>query len=228
LCSKINRAAGSGILFGSGFIDSPTENLGSIQTTGLDVDANYRLDLGDMDMDGNILTFNLVGTRVFTHEATPLPGGATYDCVGLYGPTCGVTVGSASPVAEWRHKLRATWGTPWDMNISLAWRYISETKYEGNSPDPSLNVGVNNTADAVIRAYDYFDLAVDWFVGSNDLGAQMWDDATRGGYDGLTSLGPNLNEGAESTLALITTMQYAVSRSAARTPAPALFNASAG
>ena len=50
----------------------------------------------------------------------------------------------------------------------------------------------------------------------------------RGGYDGLTSLGPNLNEGAESTLALITTMQYAASRSATRTPAPALFNASAG
>ncbi|MBL8782064.1 MAG: TonB-dependent receptor, partial [Alphaproteobacteria bacterium] len=167
LCSKINRAAGSGILFGSGFIDSPTENLGSIQTTGLDVDANYRLDLGDMDMDGNILTFNLVGTRVFTHEATPLPGGATYDCVGLYGPTCGVTVGSASPVAEWRHKLRATWGTPWDMNISLAWRYISETSYEGNSPDPSLNNGVGNTADAVIRAYDYFDVAFDWSVSDN-------------------------------------------------------------
>jgi iron complex outermembrane receptor protein len=168
LCSKINRAAGSGILFGSGFIDSPTENLGSIQTTGLDIDANYRLDLGDViGMDGNALTFNLVATRVFTHEATPLPGGATYDCVGLYGPTCGVTVGSASPVAEWRHKLRTTWGTPWDMNISLAWRRIGETSYEGNSPDPSLNNGVNNTADATIRAYDYFDLAFDWSLSDN-------------------------------------------------------------
>lgn len=166
-CVKIKRAAGSGVIFGAGFIDSPTENLGSIQTTGLDIDANYRLDLGDLDMDGNTLTFNLVATRVFSHEATPLPGGATYDCVGLYGPTCGVTVGSASPVAEWRHKLRTTWGTPWDVNISLAWRHIAETTYEGNSPDPSLNNGVGNTADAVIRAYDYFDLAFDWSLSDN-------------------------------------------------------------
>jgi hypothetical protein len=42
----------------------------------------------------------------------------------------------------------------------------------------------------------------------------MWDDVTCGGYDGLTPLGPNLNEGAESTLALITTMQYAAAGSA--------------
>lgn len=167
LCSKINRAAGSGILFGAGFIDSPTENLGDISTTGLDIDASYRFDLANLNADGNQLVFNLVATRVFTHEATPLPGGATYDCVGLYGPTCGVTVGSASPVAEWRHKLRTTWETPWDMNVSLAWRHIGETSYEGNSPHPSLNNGVGNTADAVIRAYDYFDVAFDWSLTDN-------------------------------------------------------------
>ena len=64
---------------------------------------------------------------------------------------------------------------------------------------------------------------------ANDLGARMWDDATCGGYDGLTPLGPNLNEGAESTLALITTMQYAAARSATRAPAPApCSSASAG
>ena len=38
----------------------------------------------------------------------------------------------------------------------------------------------------------------------------MWDPVTGGGYDGLTATGPNLNQGAESTLALVTTMQYAV------------------
>ncbi len=167
ICSRINRAAGSGVLFGAGFIDSPTENLGSIATTGIDVDANYRLDLGDLGMDNNTLVFNLQGTRVLTHEAEPLPGGAIYDCVGLYGPTCGVTVGSASPIADWRHKFRATWGTPWDMNFSLAWRRISGTKYEGNDPQPSLNNGVGNTADATIPAYNYFDIAFDWSLTDN-------------------------------------------------------------
>jgi hypothetical protein len=36
----------------------------------------------------------------------------------------------------------------------------------------------------------------------------MWDPATGGGYDGLTPTGPNLNQGAESTLALISTLQH--------------------
>ncbi|TMR96173.1 glycosyltransferase [Nonomuraea basaltis] len=50
--------------------------------------------------------------------------------------------------------------------------------------------------------------SVAWFQGANDAGAAMWDPATGGGYDGLTEHGPNLNQGAESTLALISTMQH--------------------
>lgn len=53
------------------------------------------------------------------------------------------------------------------------------------------------------------DLAIDWFAGNNDVGASMWDVETHGGYDGLTACGPNLNQGAESTLALIATLQHA-------------------
>jgi hypothetical protein len=51
--------------------------------------------------------------------------------------------------------------------------------------------------------------AVGWFLGDNDVGAVMWDPATGGGYDGLTLHGPNRNQGAESTLALISTLQHA-------------------
>ena len=46
-----------------------------------------------------------------------------------------------------------------------------------------------------------------WFMGDNDAGTPMLDPATGGGYDGLTPHGPNLNQGAESTLALISTLQ---------------------
>ena len=72
-------------------------------------------------------------------------------------------------------------------------------------------------ADACVRAHaatndDVWhrgvDLAIDWFAGNNDLGAAMWDTDTNGGYDGLTPSGPNLNQGAESTLALIATLQH--------------------
>ncbi|MEV4285611.1 glycosyltransferase [Nonomuraea bangladeshensis] len=51
--------------------------------------------------------------------------------------------------------------------------------------------------------------SVAWFQGANDAGVPMWDPATGGGYDGLTEQGPNLNQGAESTIALISTMQHA-------------------
>jgi hypothetical protein len=51
--------------------------------------------------------------------------------------------------------------------------------------------------------------AIDWFLGDNDRGVVMWDPATGGAFDGLTQRGPNLNQGAESTLALIATFQHA-------------------
>lgn len=52
-------------------------------------------------------------------------------------------------------------------------------------------------------------LAIDWFDGANDVGVRMWDPASGGGYDGLMASGPNLNQGAESTLALLSTLQHA-------------------
>ncbi|HEX2850959.1 MAG TPA: hypothetical protein VHN98_10415 [Acidimicrobiales bacterium] len=56
--------------------------------------------------------------------------------------------------------------------------------------------------------------AVAWFLGDNDGGRVMWDPHTGGGYDGLHATGPNRNQGAESTLALLATLQHA------RRPAP--------
>src|SRR5258705_7242054 len=50
--------------------------------------------------------------------------------------------------------------------------------------------------------------AVGWFVGDNDGGHVMWDPETGGAFDGLHAVGPNRNEGAESTLALLATMQH--------------------
>ena len=48
-----------------------------------------------------------------------------------------------------------------------------------------------------------------WFTGANDSDVVMWDPATGGGYDGLQPDGPNLNQGTESTLALLSTLQHA-------------------
>src|SRR5579872_3002013 len=53
------------------------------------------------------------------------------------------------------------------------------------------------------------DLAWDWFGGDNDSVTPMFDPGTGGGYDGLERHGRNLNQGAESTLAMLATAQQA-------------------
>lgn len=60
--------------------------------------------------------------------------------------------------------------------------------------DPRYLVGVN--------------MAWRWFLGENDSAALMFDPATGAGYDGLQADGPNLNQGAESTLAMLSTAQH--------------------
>lgn len=51
--------------------------------------------------------------------------------------------------------------------------------------------------------------AADWFLGDNDGGIVMWDPDTGGAFDGLEIDGANLNQGTESTLALLSTLQHA-------------------
>jgi hypothetical protein len=50
--------------------------------------------------------------------------------------------------------------------------------------------------------------AVAWFLGRNDGHHVMWDPTTGGGFDGLEAGGPNRNQGTESTLALLSTLQH--------------------
>jgi hypothetical protein len=49
---------------------------------------------------------------------------------------------------------------------------------------------------------------IGWFFGDNDAKVLMTDAGTGGGFDGLGSTAANLNQGAESTLALLATLQH--------------------
>jgi hypothetical protein len=79
-------------------------------------------------------------------------------------------------------------------------------------------IEVASLADACARAATVDDnpkwvegiaLAAAWFMGENDSSTVMWDATTGGGYDGLKADGANQNEGTESTLALLSTLQHA-------------------
>jgi hypothetical protein len=65
------------------------------------------------------------------------------------------------------------------------------------------------SADGDRRWSEGIAAAVAWFLGDNDAQTVMWDPLTGGGFDGLVPGGVNLNQGTESTLALLSTLQQA-------------------
>ncbi len=170
-CAQITRNAQLfGALYGGnglGFINQPLINAGSLKTSGFDVEANYRFGFQDFGWgDYGSLAFNLQGTYVHDLKTT-LPDGTSYDCAGLYGLTCG------TPTPKWRHQFRVTWNTPWKLQLSANWRFLSSTKLDFNTNQTDLELfepgqGVpgsgtyakdNLPTDARIPAFSYFDLA---------------------------------------------------------------------
>jgi iron complex outermembrane receptor protein len=161
LCNLIKRAP-NGILFGTsvnggGYISGTTVNVAQQKTSGVDVQVAYNMPLRYVGLDSaGSVTFSLNGTYLLSLKTTPLPGDPTYDCAGLYGPTCQ----SVNPT--WRHTARATWNTPWNVGFTVGWRHIGKAVLETNTTDPTLTNGKTDTFDAVLKAREYFDLTLTW------------------------------------------------------------------
>jgi hypothetical protein len=112
----------------------------------------------------------------------------------------------------------------WLLDRETSGDHLSVTGVDGRGPldcSPQFDqqaIEVAAIADACWRAYhvtgdagwtDGIVAAARWFEGVNDIGAVMYDARSGGGYDGLQRHGVNLNQGAESTLAVVSTMQRA-------------------
>ena len=112
----------------------------------------------------------------------------------------------------------------WLLDYESADGHLSPTPVAGRGPEdvrPAFDqqpTEVAALADACARAAavdaaatwpDGVASAAAWFQGANDAGQVMWDPETGGGFDGLHVDGVNQNQGAESTLAVISTMQHA-------------------
>lgn len=110
------------------------------------------------------------------------------------------------------------------LRVEIHDRHLSVAPVTGRGPDdrgPGFDqqpIEVAAIADACATAYRItadphwltgINLAWRWFAGDNDAGTPMFDPVTGGGYDGLQADGPNLNQGAESTLAMLSTVQHA-------------------
>ena len=159
-CGEIDRLP-NGSLNGStitgGFIRQTNVNIGEAEARGIDVQAAYRLPIADMGS----LVFSLAGSYLLDLKTTPIPGGGTYDCAGLFGFTCQ----TVNP--EWRHNLRIAWNTPWNVDVSLLWRYLDRVKLDNNDSNALLfgsSYGDATTYDTHIGSYNYFDLFASWRV----------------------------------------------------------------
>jgi hypothetical protein len=112
----------------------------------------------------------------------------------------------------------------WLLDIETADSHLSVTPAHGwkvGEPRPGFDqqpIEVAAIADACARAFtltgdpkwsDGVLRSAAWFLGDNDVHTALFDPASGGGCDGLERFGRNENQGAESTLAAISTFQQA-------------------
>lgn len=164
-CSLINRgsaAAGgaAGTLYQNasgtplGFVNNFTINTGSIKTSGVDLNGDFRTRIGE-----NRIRAQFIGTYLDKYKFQPLTGGADFDCAGLFGQACG----APNPHVRFNTNVKLT--TANDFGITVRWRYLGPTTNEGAAKNPILNSEAPNPADngfpaldRRIGAYNYFDL----------------------------------------------------------------------
>lgn len=162
LCGLIHRGLG-GIIFGStGWISEANTNIGFLRNRGIDLQLDYRHDLGRFGG----LVFNFTGSDML--EQTVSAPQDTYNCVGLYGPTCSAGADNG-PNFAWRHNARLTWLLPGDkVSVSARWRYLASVKLDSNDrSQPALYSGTYDAYDARIPAFNYLDLSASWTVGDH-------------------------------------------------------------
>jgi len=169
-CNLIHRdALGTLWLSGGGFITATNQNLGAQKTSGWDVNLNYVYDLPKSWGNWGSLLFEFLGTYLHEFIVTPIPGLPSYDCAGLYGPTCQTAQGAGvpgSPLPRWRHNFRTTWSTPWNVDLALTWRYFDSVNFECTSGNPQLQCDFS-TVIAKIPQRNYIDLAANWNITKN-------------------------------------------------------------
>jgi outer membrane receptor protein involved in Fe transport len=178
-CPLVHRNAVSGIIYGNGFVGATNQNTGYLATRGIDFELNYQNDMSSFGLpDVGSLGFNEVGTWIDTLTTEAIPGFPAYNCAGLYGLTCGASTTAGGPIPKWRNKLRVTWSTPWDVDVSLQWRFLGATALDADTTNPLVGgsstatvcpngktvYGIGDCVDANIAAYNYFDLSGDWTI----------------------------------------------------------------
>ncbi|WP_406828167.1 TonB-dependent receptor plug domain-containing protein [Microbulbifer sp. ARAS458-1] len=143
-CDAVSRGANGNLWIGSAGITATDVNIGFFETEGVDINANYGFDVGAY---GSI-DMNYIATYLTKWDQQEFVGEPIESCAGNWNSSCG------TPTPEYVSTLRATWATPWNVDVTGSWRYIGEVTDLGS-----------NGAD--FDAISYFDLAAAWSATDN-------------------------------------------------------------
>jgi len=167
-CALVHRAPGGSLWLSSqGYVVDLPQNVGSVETRGIDGNLSYSYRFGRL----GTLSAGFNGTWVDKYVVNDGLNPA-YNCAGFYGATCG------NPLPKWRHKLRLGFQFPIGIGISGQWRYTGKVKHEGFSSDEVLNnplvsnpatfrPGTPGLLNGHVPAQSYFDLASTFTIGDH-------------------------------------------------------------
>ncbi|MEX2962961.1 TonB-dependent receptor [Microbulbifer sp. TYP-18] len=143
-CDAINRGANGNLWIGSAGITATDVNIGFFETEGIDINSNYGFDIGSL----GAIDINWIATYLTKWDQQEFIGEPVQDCVGVWNGACG------EPTPEFASTVRATWVSPWDVDVTGGWRYIGAVD----------DLGANG---ANFDAVNYFDLSAAWVATDN-------------------------------------------------------------
>jgi len=133
VCQAVTRRADGNV----DFVVAGNQNIGAIETSGVDLGLNYRTNLEfGLGGEGSTFSVDLRGTYLIDYDITPVVGLDTVnECAGVFGNTCG---GDSSTSGSVRNDLIMT------SRVTLetgAWTFSGLLRYLSSAEDETLVLG---------------------------------------------------------------------------------------
>jgi len=160
-CQAIHRDPGSGgltsITAPDGWIAENSANLGGFKLRGIDFQAAYGMDVGDLGAglgDLGVFTTEFTASWMMSSKQEALPGDPFYE----YSGTIGNGTPGQTALPKWKHSMRFGWQID-PVTVNLRWYHIGHVY--------NLNAQGNPTYIDHIAPYDYFYLDLNYQMFSN-------------------------------------------------------------
>jgi iron complex outermembrane receptor protein len=156
-CALIGRNTLNGSFNGvqSKGVQTPQSNLGTQNTSGIDVNIAYRMSTTALGLDPKFgsLDMSLGINQVQSYKFQPTPSSLNRDCLGYYSVACG------APNYKRKFNQRTSWNVG-AFSLGYNWRYVSAVIEE---PIGAVFLPAYSSIDA----YHYVDMNAAWRVHKN-------------------------------------------------------------